>query len=169
MSEQPTLGYLLNDAARLIRRRFEQASRDIPMTSAQLQIVARLKRHEGLSQAALAGLLDIDPMTLSRHIDRMEAAGLVERRPDPNDRRARRLHTTEHARALLAPMRARAETVYADALAGLPPEARDALMDSLQTIIANLCAAGLCWMLLAPTRAKIASCASTDAAKPALV
>ena len=141
MSEQPTLGYLLNDAARLIRRRFEQESRDIPMTSAQLQIVARLKRHEGLSQAALAGLLDIDPMTLSRHIDRMEAAGLVERRPDPNDRRARRLHTTEHARALLEPMRARAETVYADALAGLPPEARDALMDSLQTIIANLCAA----------------------------
>jgi MarR family transcriptional regulator for hemolysin len=138
--ERPTLGYLLTDAARLIRRRFEQESRDIPMTSAQLQIVARLTRNEGVTQAALAGLLDIEPMTLSRHIDRMEAAGLVERRPDPADRRARRISTTEHARALLAPMRARAEAVYADALAGLAEGERAALHDALAAIIANLSA-----------------------------
>jgi DNA-binding MarR family transcriptional regulator len=140
MKEQPTLGYLLTDAARLIRRRFEHESRDMPMTSAQLQIVGRLARHEGLTQAALAGLLDIEPMTLSRHVDRMEAAGLVERRPDPKDRRARRLYTTEHARALIAPMRARAAVVYEDALAGLSPEERAALTRSLETIIANLTA-----------------------------
>lgn len=141
MNDRPSLGYLLMDAARLIRRRFEQESRDIPMTTAQLQIVGRLKRSEGLSQSALAGLLDIDPMTLSRHIDRMEAAGLVERRPDPNDRRARRLYTTENARALIEPMRARAECVYAQALAGLDGEARDALIASLETVISNLSAA----------------------------
>lgn len=141
MSETPTLGYLLFDAARLIRRRFEHESRDIPMTSAQLQIIARLKRKEGVSQAALAGLLDIEPMTLSRHIDRMEAAGLVERRPDPNDRRARRLFTTAHALALIEPMRARAEVVYAEALAGLSPEERTALLRSLEAVISNLCAA----------------------------
>ncbi|MER2507148.1 MarR family transcriptional regulator [Amaricoccus sp.] len=140
MSEPPTLGHLLFDAARLIRRRFEQESRDIPMTTAQLQIVARLKRNEGVGQAALAGLLDIDPMTLSRHIDRMEAAGLVERRPDPNDRRARRLYTTERARALLEPMRARAERVYAEALAGLDPAAREALMANLEIVVSNLSA-----------------------------
>ena len=79
----PSLGFLLSDAARLLRRRFEQESRDIPMTSAQLQIIARLTRNEGIGQAALAGLLDLEPMTLSRHVDRMAAAGLVERRPGP--------------------------------------------------------------------------------------
>jgi MarR family transcriptional regulator for hemolysin len=138
--ERPSLGYLLIDAARLLRRRFEQECRDMPMTSAQLQIVARLKHNEGIGQAALAGLLDIEPMTLSRHIDRMEAAGLVERRADPNDRRARRLYTTERAGELIEPMRARAEIVYADALAGFTAEQRDAFVAALATVISNLSA-----------------------------
>lgn len=136
-----TLGFLLMDAARLLRRRFERESRDIPMTAAQLQIVARLKHGDGLTQAALAALLDIEPMTLSRHVDRMEAAGLVERRACPLDRRARRIFITDRARALLEPMRERAMAVYEDAQAGLSPEARAAFRTSLETIIANLGAA----------------------------
>lgn len=138
---QKTLGFLLLDAARLLRRRFERESRDIPMTAAQLQIVARLKHEDGLTQAALAALLDIEPMTLSRHVDRMEAAGLVERRACPADRRARRIFVTDRARALLEPMRERAAAVYEDALAGMPPEARAAFRAGLETIIANLGAA----------------------------
>lgn len=137
----PSLGYLLADASRLLRRRFDQESRDLPMTSAQLQIVARLARNEGISQAALAGLLDIEPMTLSRHVDRMEVAGLVVRQPDPGDRRARQLFTTEHARALLAPMRERAAVVYDEALAGVGPEERELLYAVLQSMIENLSAA----------------------------
>lgn len=137
----PTLGFLLADAARLLRRRFEQESRDIPMTSAQLQVIARLTRNEGIGQAALAALLDIEPMTLSRHVDRMEAAGLVERRQDPQDRRARQLYTTEKSRALLAPMRARAEAVYEQVQAGLAPAERAALVAALKLIISNLSAA----------------------------
>lgn len=125
----------------MLRRRFEQESRDLPMTSAQLQIVARLSRNEGISQASLAALLDIEPMTLSRHVDRMEVAGLVVRQPDPADRRARRLYTTEHARTLLAPMRERAEIVYAEALAGIPPADREALFTALQRVTENLSAA----------------------------
>jgi MarR family transcriptional regulator, transcriptional regulator for hemolysin len=139
--EPPRLGFLLTDAARLMRRRFEQECRDIPMTSAQLQIVGRLKHNQGLSQAALAALLDIEPMTLSRHIDRMEAAGLVERRPDPNDRRARQLYVTEHGLGLLDPMRCRAEQIYAEAQQGLSEEQRAALIAMLQAVIANLSAA----------------------------
>ena len=134
----PSLGYLLADASRLLRRRFEQESRDLPMTSAQLQIVARLARNEGISQAALAALLDIEPMTLSRHVDRMEVAGFVVRQPDPTDRRARRLFTTELGRDLLAPMRERAEVVYADALAGISPAEREALIVALGSIFENL-------------------------------
>jgi DNA-binding MarR family transcriptional regulator len=139
--EPSSLGFLLFDAARLLRRRFERESRDVPMTAAQMEIVQRLKRNEGMSQAALARLLDIEPMTLSRHIDRMEAAGLVERRPDPNDRRARRLHTTEKARDLVEPMRAHAVAIYEEAQSGLAPEARDALVAGLVAIVANLSAA----------------------------
>ncbi len=138
---QPTLGFLLADASRLLRRRFEQESRDLPMTVAQLKIVARLAHNEGIGQAALAGLLDLEPMTLSRHVDRMEAAGLVERRPDPHDRRARQLFTTEKARELLQPMRARAAVVYDQVLEGLGEAERQALHEGLKTIIANLCAA----------------------------
>ena len=80
-------------------------------------------------------------MTVSRHVDRMEAAGLVERRPDPSDRRARRIYTTEKSRELLLPMRERAAAIYEQALAGVSDEARAALYASVQTIIANLSAA----------------------------
>ena len=69
----------------------------MPMTAAQLRIVGQLTRNEGISQAALAALLEIEPMTLCRHVDRMEAAGFVERRPDATDRRARRIFTTGKA------------------------------------------------------------------------
>lgn len=137
----PSLGYLLSDASRLLRRRFEQESRDLPMTSAQLQIVARLSRNEGIGQAALAALLDIEPMTLSRHVDRMEVAGLVVRQADPTDRRARQLFTTDHGRALLAPMRERAAVVYDEALAGLGTAERETLYAMLQSMIDNLSAA----------------------------
>ena len=147
----PSLGFLLSDAARLLRRRFEQESRDIPMTSAQLQIIARLTRNEGIGQAALAGLLDIEPMTLSRHVDRMAAAGLVERRQDPNDRRARQLFSTEKSRALLSPMRARAEEVYEQVQAGLSQAERAALHAALAVIIANLSAAETARETKAPT------------------
>ncbi len=135
---RPSLGVLLFDAARLLRRRFDQESRDLPMTSAQLRVIALLRYNEGIGQAALAALLDLEPMTLCRHIDRMEAAGLVERRPDPDDRRARRIFTTAQGRALFEPMRARAEAVYARAEAGLSSERRAALRSTLQAIIANL-------------------------------
>ena len=135
-----SLGFLLADASRLLRRRFEQEVRDIPMTSAQLQILGRLKRNEGIGQAALAALLDIEPMTLSRHVDRMEAAGLVERRQDPGDRRARQLFTTEKSRALIEPMRARATAVYAQVQAGLSEAERAALVSALELIIRNLSA-----------------------------
>lgn len=138
---KPSLGYMLSDASRLLRRRFDQESRDLAMTTAQLQIVARLARNEGISQATLAGLLEIEPMTLSRHVDRMEVAGLVVRRPDPADRRARRLYTTELARALLSPMRERAELVYEEALAGITPAERETLFAALQIMTENLSAA----------------------------
>ena len=138
---KPSLGFMMVDAARLLRRRFEQESRDIAMTGAQLQIVARLTKNEGIGQAALAALLELEPMTLCRHVDRMVAAGLVERRQDPVDRRARQLFTTPKSRTLIAPMRERVEVVIDQAQAGLSPEQRAALLESLGVMIKNLSAA----------------------------
>jgi len=134
----PSLGFLLIDAARLIRRRFEQESRDIAMTSAQLHIVARLSKNEGIGQSALAALLELEPMTVCRHVDRMVAAGLVERRQDPKDRRARQLFTTEKCRALMEPMRSRAARVFEDAQAGLSEAERRTLANALAIVIGNL-------------------------------
>ncbi|ORE98068.1 MarR family winged helix-turn-helix transcriptional regulator [Aurantimonas sp. 22II-16-19i] len=134
----PSLGFLLNDAARLMRRRFEQRSRDIPMTSAQMRIIARLARNEGISQAALAAMVDLEPMTLCRHIDRMASGGLVVREPDPNDRRARKLYTTDKARALIQPMFVKAEAIFEEAQAGLDPEARARFFEALTLIVKNL-------------------------------
>jgi DNA-binding MarR family transcriptional regulator len=133
-----SLGFLVIDAARLLRKRFEQESRHLGMTSAQLQILGRLALNEGINQAGLAALLDMEPITVCRHVDRMEAAGLVERRPDPDDRRARLLHTTEKGRALIPEMRAVAQRVFGQAQEGLSEAHRAILMDSLETLVHNL-------------------------------
>ncbi|WP_163462270.1 MarR family winged helix-turn-helix transcriptional regulator [Jiella pacifica] len=134
----PSLGFLLGDAARLMRRRFEQKSRDIDMTSAQMRIIARLSRNEGISQVGLATLVDLEPMTLCRHIDRMASAGLVVRKQDPYDRRAKQLFTTAKARELIHPMRVLADEIFAEAQQGLSEEARRQLLDSLGVVVKNL-------------------------------
>lgn len=103
-----------------------------------MRIIARLSRNEGISQAGLAAIVDLEPMTLCRHIDRMAAADLVVREQDPDDRRARKLFTTEKARELIQPMRVRAEAVFEEAQAGLPQDARDSLIEALSLIVSNL-------------------------------
>jgi DNA-binding MarR family transcriptional regulator len=133
-----SLGFLLSDAARLVRRRFDHETRGAPMTGAQLRIVGQLMRNEGISQSALAALLEIEPMTLCRHVDRMEAAGFVERRHDTADRRVRLLFTTARSRALIDPMRALADRVYEEALSGLGAAERKTVLEGLERIVANL-------------------------------
>ncbi|WP_102961001.1 MarR family winged helix-turn-helix transcriptional regulator [Mangrovicella endophytica] len=136
--KSPHIGFLLADASRLMRKRFEHESRDIAMTAAQMKILARVWKMEGTSQARLANALDLEPITLCRHVDRMEAAGLVERRPDPADRRARQLFTTEAGRALLPDMRIRGERVVKAALRGVSEADVQTVIATLNTIIANL-------------------------------
>ncbi len=89
---------LLHDVARLHRVRVDQVARTQGMTRAQWVTLVKLERQPGLSQADLASLLEVEPITVARTVDRLEAHGLVERRPDPNDRRIWRLHLTEAAK-----------------------------------------------------------------------
>jgi DNA-binding MarR family transcriptional regulator len=96
-----SFGFLVNDVARLFGRRFDLNGKRLGLTRAQCRTLGYLARNEGIIQAGLADLLEIRPMTLVRQIDRMEDAGWIERRPDPSDRRARRLYLTDKARPIL--------------------------------------------------------------------
>jgi DNA-binding MarR family transcriptional regulator len=87
--------------ARLIRTEADKRARAHGMTRAQWTILIRLEMQPGLLQKELAELLEVEPITVARLIDRHEARGMVERRPDPNDRRCWRLHLTQAARPLL--------------------------------------------------------------------
>src|SRR6185312_4930884 len=103
------LGFLLHDIARLMRKRFDQRARGLGLTRSQWQVLAHLARHEGINQAGLAEILELEPITVGRLIDRMEEAGWVERRPDPSDRRARLLYLSDKAQPVFARMRSLAE------------------------------------------------------------
>ncbi len=78
-----TLGFLLHDASRLMRKRVDRRARTLGLTRAQWRVLAQLRRREGINQSALADILEIENITMGRHIDRLEDAGWVERRPDP--------------------------------------------------------------------------------------
>src|SRR5882757_3179444 len=90
-----SFGFVLHDTARLISKRYDQRAKGLGLTRAQTQLLAYLLSHEGINQARLADLLEIEPISLARLLDRMEQSGWVERRPDPKDRRAWLLYTTD--------------------------------------------------------------------------
>ena len=90
--------FLLYDVARLMRVRADQRARLTGMTRAQWVIVVFLERKPGITQNDLASLVEVEPITIARLVDRLEAHGVVERRLDPKDRRVRRLHLTEAAK-----------------------------------------------------------------------
>src|ERR1700742_2035053 len=92
---------VLHDVARLMRTRFDQRARARGMTRAQWIILARLERQPGLSQNEMAAICEVEPITVGRLIDRLEARGLVERRNDPTDRRIRRLHLLPAAKPII--------------------------------------------------------------------
>jgi DNA-binding MarR family transcriptional regulator len=133
-----SFGFLLHDIARLMRKRFDQRARTLGLTRSQWQLLAHLARHEGINQAGLAEILEIEPITVGRLIDRMEEAGWVERRPHPNDRRARLLYMTDKARPVFDRMRALGEGVREEALSGLSEAKREHLMNTLMAIRSNL-------------------------------
>jgi MarR family transcriptional regulator for hemolysin len=133
-----SFGFLLHDIARLMRKRFDQRARGLGLTRAQWQVLAHLARHEGINQAGLAEILEIEPITVGRLIDRMEEAGWVERRADPSDRRARLLYMTAKARPVFDRMRALADAVRGEALSGFSPAEREQLMATLVAIRGNL-------------------------------
>jgi MarR family transcriptional regulator, transcriptional regulator for hemolysin len=139
MNLERSFGYLVQDVARLFARRFNQrALLFLGLTRPQCRILGYLARHEGINQAGLADLLEIKPMTLVRQIDRMEEDGWIERRPDPADRRARRLVLTEKARPLLARILDLSTEIRREAFADLSDEDGRRLIDLLRRVHGSL-------------------------------
>ena len=138
--DQPSrnIGFLLHDVARLMRKRFEQNARDIHLTRSQCQVLAHLARHEGIAQGGLADILEVEPITLTRIVDRLEAGGLIERRPHATDRRIRQLYLTSAARPLLSQIFARGAATHAEALHDVPEDERERLLAILTTMKLNL-------------------------------
>ena len=130
---QPNIGAMLHDVARLMRRRFERRARQtgLPITRQQARALMHIARNEGLSQAAIATMLDIEPIALVRLLDRLHEEGLVERHPHPTDRRVRTLWLTPLAWDVIDRVLAINAEVREEACAELPPAAREILMRTL--------------------------------------
>lgn len=116
-----TLPFEIGETAHALRKAFDRRAAGMGVTRAQWKVLFRLTRQPGLRQIELADLLDIEPITLSRIVDRLEEAGLVERVADPADRRAWRLHVTASAQPLVEKLRAVADEMISEAFAGIDP------------------------------------------------
>lgn len=136
--QPPRLCFIVHDVARFLRKRFEQHARDLGLTRAQWQVLTRLSSNEGIHQNGLAEILEIEPITLVRILDRLEAAELIERRPDPADRRMRRLHLTPAAAPTLEKLRTLGDRTRAEALRGIPEADRVRLSEMLVLMRENL-------------------------------
>lgn len=132
------IGTLLAQVSRLLRRSFDARARDIGVTRPQWQVLSLLKLHAGSNQGSLAEMLEVEPITLGRMIDRLQEASLVERRADPADRRAWRIFLTEKGEALLDQMVPAARETLAGALDGVSEDERQQFRSILGRMRANL-------------------------------
>jgi len=132
------VAFNINDVARLLKTYADQRARDFGMTRAQWAVLARVERSEGLKQCELADTLDLQPITLTRLIDRLCDGGLIERRSDPDDRRAKRLYLTPAARPVLDGLTRLGQDIMATVLAGIEPAAVEQLLAHLLTLKTNL-------------------------------
>ena len=115
------LGYLIHEVARLMKRRFEDEARLHNITLPQWRTLTQIAANEGITQAQLASNIDVDPMTLSGILNRLEKRGLIDRFPDPADSRAKLTTLTPEGEELLGMARRLGMEMYETALAGIDP------------------------------------------------
>ncbi|MSR12749.1 MAG: MarR family transcriptional regulator [Gammaproteobacteria bacterium] len=133
-----SFGFLVHDIARGMRWNFDRQSAGLGLTRAQWAVLAHLKRSDGVQQKTLAQLIDIKPITLARHIDRLEAEGWVERRDDPEDRRAKRVFLLPKATPMLESLRKLGQKVRKQALDGVSAQEEELVLSVLQRVRDNL-------------------------------
>ena len=134
------LGFLLKDTSRRYTRRFEERAQALSLTLPQCRALLHLQNNEGISQKRLSELTELDPMTLVRILDRMEADGWVQRRFDPADRRAHTLWLTPKSKPVLEHIGHLIAETRAETLQGLANDERAKLIELLERVHANLSA-----------------------------
>jgi MarR family transcriptional regulator, transcriptional regulator for hemolysin len=122
----------LVESSRLLRNYIDGRAKTRGTTRAQWIVLFRLRQQEGLSQVDLAEVLELQPISLVRLLDRLVDHGLLERRPDPNDRRANKLHLTRAGRRLVDDLDSLRDAIALDVLRDIPA---DAIRSSLQTLV----------------------------------
>jgi MarR family transcriptional regulator for hemolysin len=153
VTDQPDLLFLMHDLARQLRVDADRRASANGMTRAQWIILLQLERQPGLSQKEMAELLEVEPITVARLIDRLVERGMVERRDDPHDRRIWRLHLCAPAEPVLVDLRRERAAMLRMATAGLDPALIENLQCGLQRMKANV---------IAETRARTAPERSVD-------
>ena len=133
-----SIGYLIHEVARMMRRRFEEEASTHGFTLPQWRALAEIYRSEGIAQVSLAAALDVDQMTVSGIVSRLEKRGLIDRYPDPNDSRAKLARLTPAGRALVTNAKNVGRALYENALDGLSAADRDAMAAKLRLIRDNL-------------------------------
>lgn len=136
--ERRELAFVINDVGRLLRTLADQKASQFGMTRAKWAVLARLERFEGLKQTELAEMLDLQPITLTRLLDGLADNGLIERRPDETDRRAKRLYLTAAAGPLLTRLGVLGHDLMGTALSGLSDAAVASLLADLSAVKENL-------------------------------
>ena len=139
-TEDISFGYLLSDVTLLFRKHFDRRAVKFGLTRAQWRATKVLYHREGLRQTELAEFLEMEPIAVGRVIDRLQAAGFVERRHDPKDRRAWRLYTTEQARVIVDDMELIARDLRKDATVGIDYDELEQALAVINRIKENLLA-----------------------------
>jgi DNA-binding MarR family transcriptional regulator len=139
-TDPDSLGFLLSETSRLMRGHFERriAGIGLQITPGEARALIYIAANEGARQAAIAERMGVEPMTVCGYIDRLEKGGLVVRQPDPADRRAKNVRTTDAADAMIAAIRAEARTMVEQAQAGLDADSRLLLLSALKLVRGNL-------------------------------
>jgi MarR family transcriptional regulator, transcriptional regulator for hemolysin len=120
-TQMETLPFEIGETAHALRKAFDRLAVGLGVTRAQWKVLFKLTRTPGLRQVELADMLDLEPITLCRIVDRLEEAGLVERVRDPEDRRAWRLHVTAKAQPLIEKLQAVGVKLVDHAFGGIDP------------------------------------------------
>jgi len=137
-SRQREYAFVINDVARMLRTYADHRARQLGMTLAQWAVLARLEFNEGLKQSELAEMLDLQPITLTRLVDRLCANGLIERRPDMGDRRVKRLHLTAQARPLMDRLADLGDDLMGTVLEGYDAKTIERMITELAGVKENL-------------------------------
>ncbi|MGA0934899.1 MAG: MarR family winged helix-turn-helix transcriptional regulator [Pseudohongiellaceae bacterium] len=133
-----SLGFVVHDVPCLLRWEFDLRAQELGLTRAQWSVLTHLQRLPGVQQVDLARVMDIKPITLARHLDKLEAKGRICRENDAQDRRAKRLHLTRKATLMIRSLKQVGKQVRKLALKNVSEAEFNTFMDLLFRMRANL-------------------------------